>query len=105
MFQFSVFLTAKPLSHFSLGTLIFLTQFQATSEFVKHIHQLHVWSDRIRLLPGQLIDQLSQELDQALKDYANKIPQPPENIIDFTFQEVPEAMLEQREILLGGNHG
>lgn len=53
----------------------------------------------------QLIIQLSQELDQAIKDYANKPSQPTENIIDFTFKEVPEAMLEQREILLGGNHG
>lgn len=68
----------------------------------RYLTEQGVWNEEKE---KQLIDQLSQELDQALKDYANKLPQPPENIIDFTFQEVPEAMLEQREILLGGNHG
>ncbi len=68
----------------------------------KYLTDQGAWSDEKE---KQLIDQLSQELDQALKEYASKTPQPPENIIDFTFKELPEAMLDQREQLLGGQNG
>lgn len=59
------------------------------------------WSDTQEEV---LIKQLTEELDQALKDLASMPPQPPESIIDFLFKEVPEAMLDQRE-LLGAQYG
>lgn len=60
------------------------------------------WSDTHE---AQLVTQLTAELDQAIKEYANKAPQPAENIMDYLFKELPEAMLDQREILQGGAHG
>jgi pyruvate dehydrogenase E1 component alpha subunit len=51
-----------------------------------------------------LIETLNAELDKAIKEYASTTPQPPESIIDFLFEELPEALLDQREIL-GGSHG
>lgn len=51
-----------------------------------------------------LLKQLAAELDQAIKDFANMPPQPPESIMDYLFKELPEAMLDQREII-GGAHG
>jgi len=59
------------------------------------------WSDAQE---QNLVAQLTSELDQAIKDYANKAPQPPESIMDYLFKELPEAMLDQREIL-GDHHG
>jgi 2-oxoisovalerate dehydrogenase E1 component alpha subunit len=68
----------------------------------RYLSEQGAWSDAQE---KQLTDQLMLELDQAIKDYANKPPQPPENIMDYLFEELPEAMLDQREILLGGAHG
>lgn len=59
------------------------------------------WSDTHE---KKLLEELAIELDNSIKEYANKPPQPPENIMDYLFKELPEAMLDQRETL-GGNHG
>ncbi len=55
-----------------------------------------VWDDACE---EKLLQELTKELDQALKDYINKPAQPPESIVDFLYAELPEAMLDQREAI------
>jgi pyruvate dehydrogenase E1 component alpha subunit len=67
----------------------------------RYLTEQGAWSDEKE---EALTQQLTAELDQAIKDFANMSPQPPESIIDYLFKELPEARLDQRE-LLGENYG
>ncbi|MDQ2994301.1 MAG: pyruvate dehydrogenase (acetyl-transferring) E1 component subunit alpha [Pseudomonadota bacterium] len=54
----------------------------------------NAWSDAEE---EKMLNMLSEELDAAVKEYINKPAQPPESIMDFLYEELPEAMLDQRE--------
>lgn len=66
----------------------------------RYLTEQGAWSDAQE---QQLQEQLAVELDQAIKEFANKPAQAPESIMDYLFKELPEAMLDQREIL-GATH-
>jgi pyruvate dehydrogenase E1 component alpha subunit len=67
----------------------------------RYMTEQGVWSDEQE---QALLKQLAAELDQAIKDFAKMPPQAPESIIDYLFKELPEALLDQRE-MIGGAHG
>lgn len=61
-----------------------------------YLTQQNVWSDAQE---EKMLQELNQDLDKALKEYVNKPTQPAESILDFLYEELPEAMLDQREAL------
>ena len=59
-----------------------------------YLHEHKLWS------PEQeqaLLERVNSEIEQAVEDYLNQPPQQPEDLIDYLFEEVPNALLSQRE--------
>lgn len=66
----------------------------------KYLIEQNVWSDE---QDESLIKELKDEVNKAADEFINTEPQPTTSIVDYMYAELPEALLEQRE-LLGGDH-
>lgn len=71
--------------------------------FRHFLHQQHLWDEAKE---KQLLDTCAEEVQQAVDEYLNRTPQPITSIFDYHYAELPDYLIEQREIAKEEfNHG
>ncbi len=69
-------------------------EFEPIKRFREYLIAQKIWDESQE---KSLQEQLALEVDNAVTNYMNKQPQPVESMIDYLYEELPEALLEQRE--------
>lgn len=52
-----------------------------------------------------LISRYQQEVEQAAQNYLNLPIQPVESMFDYLYEELPEALMEQRQLAIDSQNG
>ena len=74
----------------------------------QYLKDLGVWDDKKE---QKLLDQAAEKVDEAVQQYMNTPKPPPEAMFDYLYEELPEALEEQRQHAIdysdtnGGSHG
>jgi len=72
----------------------------------RYLMDIAVWDDAKE---DSLLSECASRVDEAVNEYLDTPVQPPEAMLDFMFEELPEAMKEQRETAIRyagtGGHG
>lgn len=64
-----------------------------------YLIQTGAWSDAKE---QALLKDCAEQVDEAVNDYMNAKPQPPESMLDYLYETLPEAYEAQRKELMGG---